>query len=373
MELSDEPGMASDDAHGTQDRRALGRATQPVTMRAALPVLDSASRSPDPDVCPFFRRQVDGTLYAPLNSPDEENVCAAIGVPKPQSARQQELVCLKAAHADCPRYLRGALAFPEPPRPRRAAAVPRATLAALLILILSAGISFGFVVQRGGIAMPMVDPAPSDGVAVVATPTARPTGEPSGTPTPESSAPVATGSAEATPTADAASPSPSPEPTPTPAPVATPTPAPTATATPEPTDEPAVTPSSAASPSADPGASASTEPASTPTLPPTPSPEPTPDPTVAPTVVPTATPKPERTPKPTPKPTRKPTSDRFRLLSECPDRNNCWIYTVRSGDNLYSIANYFGHSLAVIYDWNPQYPDQRLRVGDPIRMPPPTR
>ena len=103
MELSDEPGMASDDALGTQDHSAPGRTTQPVTMRAALPVLDSASRSPDPDVCPFFRRQVDGTLFAPLNSPDEENVCAAIGVPKPQSARQQELVCLTAAHADCPR------------------------------------------------------------------------------------------------------------------------------------------------------------------------------------------------------------------------------------------------------------------------------
>ena len=138
-------------------------------MRPALPVLDSASRSPNPDVCPFFRRQVDGTLFAPLNSPDEENVCAAIGVPKPQSARQQELVCLKAAHADCPRYLRGALAYPEPPRPRRPPAVPRATLAALLILVLSAGISFGFVVQRGGIEMPVVAAEPSSSaVAVVA-------------------------------------------------------------------------------------------------------------------------------------------------------------------------------------------------------------
>ena len=93
---------------------------------------------------------------------------------EPQSARQQELVCLKAAHADCPRYLRGAMALPEPPRPRRQAAVPRATLAALLILVLSAGISFGFVVQRGGIELPVVAAARgSSAVAVVATPAAR--------------------------------------------------------------------------------------------------------------------------------------------------------------------------------------------------------
>lgn len=100
---------------------------------------------------------------------------------------------------------------------------------------------------------------------------------------------------------------------------------------------------------------------------------PSPEPTIAPTPTPTPTASPERTPRPTPKPTRKPTSDRYRLLDPCPDRNRCWIYVVRSGDNLYSIGNYFGHSLGVIYTWNPQYPDKRLRVGDQIRMPPPTR
>ena len=171
MELSDEPTMASDDALGLHEPVVPGAPTQPVATRPALPVLDSATRSPDADVCPFFRRQVDGMLYAPLHNPDEENVCAAIGLPKPQSPRQQELVCLRASHADCPRYLRGALAFPEPPKPRRAATVPRATLAALLILVLSAGISFGFVVQRGGIEMPVVAAEPSSSaVAVVGSP-----------------------------------------------------------------------------------------------------------------------------------------------------------------------------------------------------------
>ncbi|HEY3335679.1 MAG TPA: LysM peptidoglycan-binding domain-containing protein [Candidatus Limnocylindrales bacterium] len=280
--------MASDDAVRVRGG-AAGAAADAVMPRPTLPMLDESTRSPNPDVCPFFRRQVDGVLFAPLGSPDEENACAAIGVPKPQSARQQELVCLRAAHADCPRYLRGAMAYPEPPRPRRQAAVPRATLAALLILVLSAGISFGFVVQRGGIELPVVAAAPSStAIAVVA-----------------SASPAAA----------------------------------------------SVAPSVIAS--------------SSPTTGPTPSPSPTSSPT------PSATPSP--TPSPTPKPTKKPTSDRYKLLKPCPNQDNCWIYTVRSGDNLSSIANYFGHSLKTIYKWNPQYPGTALRVGAQIRMPPPTR
>jgi Tfp pilus assembly protein FimV len=76
----------------------------------------------------------------------------------------------------------------------------------------------------------------------------------------------------------------------------------------------------------------------------------------------------------TPKPSKPPTSDRFKLLVPCPDQPRCWIYTVRSGDNLYSIAHYFGVSQSVLYSWNPRYANgARLRAGDKIRMPPPTR
>ena len=86
------------------------------------------------------------------------------------------------------------------------------------------------------------------------------------------------------------------------------------------------------------------------------------------------TPTPEATPQPTPKPTKKPQSDRYKLLDPCPNQPNCWIYTVRSGDNLFSIAHYFGIPLSVIYDWNPRYANgARLRVGDQVRMPPPRR
>ena len=68
------------------------------------------------------------------------------------------------------------------------------------------------------------------------------------------------------------------------------------------------------------------------------------------------------------------TSDRYALLTPCPDRTGCYIYTVRSGDNLFSIANYFGIALSTIYAWNPQYASgTHLKAGNLVRMPPPTR
>lgn len=268
-------------------------AVPPVPLAA---LFDETVRSPDPSVCPFLRREVDGKLFAPVPEPDENNRCAAVGVALPQSDRQQELVCLRAAHADCPRYLRGAGATTTTTPTRTGGSVPRATLFALLVLVLSAGISFGFVLQRGGIDMPVSGATPGPtGVAVVATPT--------------------------------------PEPAP---PTAPPTPSPTIA--PSPSRTPSPTPSPTASPA------------------PSPSPSPTPSPTLEPT------------------PTPQPTSDRYALLKPCPDRDGCWIYTVRSGDNLVSIANYFGHRLAVIYEWNPRYAEgARLRRGDQVLMPPPTR
>jgi LysM repeat protein len=274
--------------------------------RPALPVLDDPNRSPNPSVCPFLRRTEKGALVVPVAFAVEGQTCVAIGAPRGQSIKQQEHVCLRSTHKDCPRYQRGALvAAPAASGSRSGPALPRATLAALLILVLSAGISFGFVVQRGGIAMPVVggSPSPSQVAAVV-------------------------------------------------------TPSPAATDAPVPTEAPLVT-------------DAPVEPSgtSTPTLEPAPAPTPTPTPT--PTLEPTPTLAP--TAKPTPKPTATPTSSRYKLLKACPDKPDCYIYTVRSGDNLYSIGRYFGHSLQTLYAWNPKYPAARLRVGDAIRMPPPTR
>ena len=59
------------------------------------------------------------------------------------------------------------------------------------------------------------------------------------------------------------------------------------------------------------------------------------------------TPKPASTPKP------KPSSSRYALLKPCPSKPDCWIYTIRSGDNLFSIANYFGVPLERVTSTEP--------------------
>ena len=124
----------------------------------------------------------------------------------------------------------------------------------------------------------------------------------------------------------------------------------------------------AASPSAASGApvvAPTSSSVSSPSAPVTPSPTPsvTPSPTPSATPIPTAAPTPRATPR----------SDRYRLLQACPNTPRCWIYTVRSGDNLFSIARYFGVSQDSIYARNPWLRSQGLRTGQKLRLPPPTR
>jgi LysM repeat protein len=101
-------------------------------------------------------------------------------------------------------------------------------------------------------------------------------------------------------------------------------------------------------------------------------PSPTPRPTPSPSPTPTATPAP--TPKPTPAPTAKPqpTSSRYAYLDPCPSKPNCWIYTIRSGDALYNLARYFGHSIETIYRLNPWTKVRGIQPGDQLILPPPT-
>ena len=122
-------------------------------------------------------------------------------------------------------------------------------------------------------------------------------------------------------------------------------------------------PTTASTPMVTPEASASATPA------PTRSPA-TPSPSPAPTPSQTAPPTPKATARATPRP--EPTSDRYALLRACPDAPRCWIYRVRAGDNIYSIANYFGVSQASIYSRNP-FLRNGLRAGQDLRLPPPTR
>lgn len=105
---------------------------------------------------------------------------------------------------------------------------------------------------------------------------------------------------------------------------------------------------------------------------PTPTPGPTVEPTASPTPSPSATPTPVPTPTLAPTPRPAPTSDRYALLTPCPDKPDCYLYTIRAGDNLQSIANYFGIPYPTVRELNPN-----LRIpihsGDVIVLPPPTR
>jgi hypothetical protein len=255
---------------------------------------DPTDRSPNPETCPFLRTVDAATvLRPPVEAPDPANRCTAIGAPAAQSPRQQELVCLTAAHGNCPRYLRGAL---EPTKPVARPAVQRgpssAVIASALILVAAAAASVGFLLVRGGLSVPSSSIAPGNVAAII------------GSPAPSAAVALID----------------------SPSPVA-------------PTTEPAASPT----------------------------PAPTPSPTTAPTPSPTATP----TPAPT---ATRPTSDRYKLLDPCPGEPDCWIYTVRAGDNFVSIVKWFGVPYDTVVKMNPQMGDPTtIRTGDKIRMPPPTR
>ena len=250
-------------------------------------------RSVNPATCRFLRTVDRAALLGPpVEAPDPANRCTAVGAPTPQSARQQELVCLTSGHSNCPRYLRGELLATEPVV---RAAVQRgpssAVIAAALLLVAASAASVGFLLVRGGLSIPTASIAPGNVAAVT------------GSPSPSSAVALIE--------------SPSPI-RPTRAPTASP--------------------------------------------PPTTAPTPTIAPTPAPTTTPTATPKPV------------PTSSRYAVLDRCPNTPDCWIYTVRSGDNFVSIVNWFGVPYQTVLDMNPGMGDPTaIRAGDKIRMPPPTR
>ena len=246
----------------------------------------------EPSICQFLAApNLDGTFGPPVPDVDPSNHCTAVGEPVPQFPQQQHLVCLTAAHVDCPRYLRGVLLAGVPPPPAREPISP-AVIGSALVLLAAIAASFGFLAIRGGFDLAVATASPQL-IAVAATPTVAPS--------------VAIG------------------------------PSPTAS------EAPSATPSAM--------------------------PSPTSAPTPAPT--PTSSPTPPLTPA-TPKPTPAPTSDRFALLTRCPSTPDCWIYTIRSGDNLRSIANYFGVSYDRVLAMNPNL-RRPIHAGDKLRIPTPTR
>lgn len=87
--------------------------------------------------------------------------------------------------------------------------------------------------------------------------------------------------------------------------------------------------------------------------------------TAEPSLVPTAS--------PSGPPTPGSSSDRYALLEPCGDATDCWIYTVRGGDNLVSIARYFGVPFDTVVELNPWTGTTQLVAGQELRLPPPTR
>ena len=262
----------------------------PPPARSWFPTTAPVVRAQPLAVCRFLGAEAaDGTIGPPIQAVANANRCTAMGDAAPQSASQQELVCLVAGHVNCPRFLRGTLTTTIAPVPARQP-VSRAVVGSALLLVAAIAASFGFLAVRGGMSVALASPSPASSQIAVA------------------------------PSASAVVP---------PVPTLVVTPIPSASLGPTPPSSPSPTPS--------------------------------------------ATPAPSSTPPPTPRPTPRPSSDRYAVLSPCPSTPNCWIYVVRTGDNLVSIAHWFGVPLDTVYAMNPWARTTGLRAGQQLRLPPPTR
>ncbi len=246
-------------------------------------------------LCPYLARETPDRLLGPATGAvDPTHRCVALGDPVPQSSRQQELVCLTAAHVNCPRYLHGVQLAAAPPAAPAREPVSNAVIVAALVFLAAVAASFGFLAIRGGFDLAIETPPPG---LVAAVPTT-------------SAAPGASrGPAVSTP------------PTVSPSPAdASSSPAPSASPSPSPSGSAAISPS----------------------------------------------PTPGRTPTPAP------SSNRYAVLTPCPSTRNCWIYEIRSGDNLVSIANWFGVDYDRMRSMNPNLRIP-IHTGDRLRIPTPTR
>jgi len=173
--------------------------------RLAQALANLPGRSPDLTVCPFLRLETGEALAAPGPAVDAGHRCVAGAAPYAPSPLQQQLVCLVAGHAACPRYTKGipALAAAAAVGGGRAALPVSVRLAALAVVAIVAGaLAFGLLRGSGGtpgptasptqvaVASVTASPSPSLTPAPTPSPTPTPTFPPSPTPTPSPSAPA---------------------------------------------------------------------------------------------------------------------------------------------------------------------------------------
>ena len=364
----------------------VGLSAGTVAAGAVCPLLELAGdgrpgqRPPATDDGASSGEDEPGTAEVDMR-PDPTNRCAASNPPAPISTSQQRFVCFDAGHADCPRFVL-AMASPRSGGVRvgRAApaAVETAVAAAAVVgaasIAAGAGSTGGASRSGGGTGGPQESGSPATPQAALSAEAPIPTAVGAGA-----------GSAGAASTAsDAGSPAtavtpvtpvtrssrrsgarPAGRPTPTvvaavilvvalgltvafvsfrgglalpgasQSPVAVVSPSPSATVLESPSPSVAATP--------------------------TPSPAPSPTPIVSPTPVVSPTPALTATPS---------LPAAYQGLKPCTDRPDCYLYRVRSGDNLSAIADRFGITLAALKAANREITDPSLlHVGDVIRVP----
>ena len=161
--------------------------------------------------CPFLESVVssDGADHQGPGAATPE--CTAIGSPIGLAPRQVALACRSDDHVVCPRYLRGAglVTIQRSRRPLdRLGGLRRPVVAAALVLVLSAGVTVGYLVAGKGLNLPATSPllvaaaSPSESPPATSSPSQSLESAPS--PSPEASASIGPSLSPAVPSASPA-------------------------------------------------------------------------------------------------------------------------------------------------------------------------
>ena len=173
-------------------------------------------------VCPFLSAiGPDDRLGAPLAVPDPSNRCLSSGIPSAVLGRDQAVLCLAAAHEECPRYVRATTGPAVDAPVNRARRISLPIIAAVGLLIAAAAVGGASIAIRGDLsAGAPVTGAPGSGALAASTatsPVAQAAPGAAGSPAPTTSAAAsASAAASGPPARSSVAPSPSARPAGTP-------------------------------------------------------------------------------------------------------------------------------------------------------------